>query len=200
MSYGDPNTPALPPPGWYADPANPALERWWAGPSWTDHVREIPRAVYAPPAPQPYQPMGGWNPGVQPYTQQTGFTVEGTSPNTVPIWLLATALPLVSIAGNLLRLISASLGFGFPPAAVTGAVIGFGFAAAVADHRALLQRGLPAPSWAWILLTPIGYFIARRIALKSVGVRNDAPGNVFAGIFLLMIVGGVAVGIAFATR
>jgi hypothetical protein len=29
----------LPPPGWYADPENPARERWWSGASWTkfDH-------------------------------------------------------------------------------------------------------------------------------------------------------------------
>ena len=26
----------LPPPGWYADPQNPARERWWSGASWTE--------------------------------------------------------------------------------------------------------------------------------------------------------------------
>ncbi|WP_216851897.1 DUF2510 domain-containing protein [Herbiconiux sp. VKM Ac-2851] len=26
----------LPPPGWYADPQDPARERWWSGASWTE--------------------------------------------------------------------------------------------------------------------------------------------------------------------
>lgn len=42
--------------GWYADPENPAGERWWNGSGWSDHKRDattaaVPPAVeYVPPA------------------------------------------------------------------------------------------------------------------------------------------------------
>jgi Protein of unknown function (DUF2510). len=47
---------APPPAGWYADPENPAGERWWNGSGWSDHKRaatvepvaESP--AFAPPA------------------------------------------------------------------------------------------------------------------------------------------------------
>jgi hypothetical protein len=29
---------SLPPPGWYADPSNPSLQRWWDGGRWTDQT------------------------------------------------------------------------------------------------------------------------------------------------------------------
>jgi hypothetical protein len=34
--------PAVPPPGWYSDPAQPGWMRWWTGQGWSEHV--------APPA------------------------------------------------------------------------------------------------------------------------------------------------------
>ena len=39
-----------PQPGWYADPENPAGERWWNGSAWSDHKRDATPTV-APPSP-----------------------------------------------------------------------------------------------------------------------------------------------------
>lgn len=33
------------PPGWYRDPTNDALERWWDGASWTNSARSVPPAL-----------------------------------------------------------------------------------------------------------------------------------------------------------
>ncbi|MFJ8666837.1 DUF2510 domain-containing protein [Streptomyces sp. NPDC093600] len=44
-----PPTPGGVPPGWYPDPATPAVERWWDGTTWSAHTR--PAAV--PPASSP---------------------------------------------------------------------------------------------------------------------------------------------------
>lgn len=52
MTEPSANSGALPPAGWYADPANSARQRWWSGLSWTDQVRHDPAqpVAAAPPA------------------------------------------------------------------------------------------------------------------------------------------------------
>jgi len=35
--------PAPPPPGWYPDPGNSALVRWWDGGRWTEHAQPVAR-------------------------------------------------------------------------------------------------------------------------------------------------------------
>lgn len=58
-------TTTTPAAGWYADPANASLERWWGGVEWTDTTRPI-QVVTTPPAPAappgPAVPGGGVNP------------------------------------------------------------------------------------------------------------------------------------------
>jgi uncharacterized protein YbjQ (UPF0145 family) len=50
---------ALPPAGWYPDPADPAKQRWWNGAAWTDQTTAAPAATGS-------QPYGGG-------TEPTGF-------------------------------------------------------------------------------------------------------------------------------
>jgi hypothetical protein len=44
-----------PPPGWYPDPQQPAVERWWDGTAWTEH-RRAPETAQAAPAQQGFGP------------------------------------------------------------------------------------------------------------------------------------------------
>jgi len=217
MSYGDPSTPALPPPGWYPDPTNGALERWWSGENWTEHVRELPTTLIADSdiplyasvvAPEPeYTPVvapptgyGASSPtaatgyGAYSPTADGGYTAMGSysagagshwqqdvsSPNTVGVWLVAT-YPLI-YAGLMVAtstLFSAGTVAYFRLGLASGMAIAITLGAVVSDHAVLRNRGLPAPSRAWILLTGIAYLIARRFALKRSGITHNAPGLIF---------------------
>jgi hypothetical protein len=48
---------SIPGPGWFIDPADSALQRWWSGQSWTEHTRSnlpaafVPAPLYVPEAP-----------------------------------------------------------------------------------------------------------------------------------------------------
>ncbi len=42
LSSGVLSHPAPPPPGWYPDPGNSALVRWWDGGRWTEHAQPVP--------------------------------------------------------------------------------------------------------------------------------------------------------------
>ncbi|WP_055699181.1 DUF2510 domain-containing protein [Streptomyces silaceus] len=45
-----------PPPGWYPDPHQPSVERWWDGTAWTEH-RRTPEAPQAATAQQGFGPV-----------------------------------------------------------------------------------------------------------------------------------------------
>ena len=49
---------ALPPPGWYQDPADPDQHRWWDGARWSDPPPVPPRSDPPPVLPMPpgYRP------------------------------------------------------------------------------------------------------------------------------------------------
>lgn len=52
-------SPALPPPGWYGDPAGEHGSRWWDGEVWTDHVRAAAPSDDPPPLPGAHPPVDG---------------------------------------------------------------------------------------------------------------------------------------------
>ena len=204
MTNGDPNLPALPPPGWYADPMDAAQERWWSGEGWSEHERALPTTVvmdaevpqYASvTAPEPeyatstqtsgftttafpasgaadqYQPMSGYQSGGA--ASGGRWQQEVGSPNTVGVWIVAV-YPLTYALALLAAAIYAPSFQSFQlPISVTALVTTL--LAAVFDHLALRARGISAPSIAWLLLTGIGYQIARRQALKRDGIRHDSP-------------------------
>lgn len=208
----------LPSPGWYDDPAGSGLLRWWNGNGWTEHLRsaspEVEEARAVKPvanlpatpthravenatdfgfsvdgglASRTYQPMNGFSTTIDATMASMG------SGYTVAIWLLAV-YPIFSLVGVLI--LDAVGADALPNAVLNIVVVVFTFALAYADGQTLKARGLPAPSAFWLLLTVLAYFIARRIVLKRVGVTANAPGNVLAGYFLLII---LIVAVALAT-
>lgn len=203
------NTPELPPPAWYPDPADPARERWWSGQGWTDHLRDstpiahqqivptyataeylqpiAPAAPTFPAATTGYVPLGGS------YSYSPALTTPATgSPHTVPVWLLVLS-PLVVVA--MIAILAAT---GLPTAvvAIGGAlgVIFFLIAMVYWDGVILQRRNLPTPSALWLLLSLVGialgliaYLIARSVALSGAGRPCISPILVFGGWIIVGI-------------
>lgn len=63
-------------PGWYGEPGNPDLERYWDGTQWTPQTRA------AAPPPSPTQPAE--TPGAAPQNAVTGWASPAVEPLTVP--------------------------------------------------------------------------------------------------------------------
>ena len=179
------DTPAVAPvwpPAAAETPTWPGAAVAATAPAWPGSLTGAPAA----PATPAYQPMSGWNSGSNPM-QATYYSAPTGSPNTVPIWLIATyPLPLLAITLLVGRLPYDQL--------VTGSgLTSLGFLvlfvlSVVWDFLTLRQRGLPAASPAWMLLGPIGYLIARRIVLGRGGVRHNSPSNAF----VIVLIGSVA--------
>jgi len=80
---------SAPQPGWYADPENPAGERWWNGSGWSDHKRDSSETGTAAPAESgsataavtaaTFAPVA---PGATGATDSAGFTFGSSAPAT----------------------------------------------------------------------------------------------------------------------
>jgi hypothetical protein len=130
---------------------------------------------------------------------QTSFTsrvIQYGSPNTGWIWVVAFILVISLTAqgiGNLTGISATRFGAGAISLGVTVLLV----VAVLRDRAVLANRNLPRASGWWLLLfPPIAYLIARRIALRRVGVISNAPGNVYVVTWLLLVLligAGVAV-------
>jgi len=158
-----------------------------------DRGRE-PQPVAASPVPvAPVTPGPAGDAPYVPFSQQyspmralTPVRLPG-SPNTVPVWLLAL-LPLIIAATELGIYFS-----GVAPSATLSVTLSLAvyvviLTLALADRAVLKRRNLKPASGLWLLLLPpLVYLIARRVALKKMGVRSNAPGNVFVLSWLASI-------------
>ncbi len=138
-----------------------------------DYVREGASAPYIAFSQQQYSAL---RPGAT--------VIPAGSPNTPAIWILAL-LPLMviplQVVGLFTGLTSTTVGSLFLGLAVIVVMVGL----VIGDSATLRQRHLPAASPWWVLLiAPLAYFIARRVALKKAGVISNAPGNVYVLSFL----------------
>ncbi|MEU6487154.1 DUF2510 domain-containing protein [Streptomyces sp. NPDC046887] len=69
------------PPGWYPDPAAPALERWWDGGAWSGSTRRPGTGGAGAPGSAP-APGGAATPG--PYAVEAGGAAASGGPHPVP--------------------------------------------------------------------------------------------------------------------
>jgi hypothetical protein len=175
---GSGQTSGVPQAGWYLDPGASGQLCWWNGASWTEHFSPHPAALTTngesmPPAVT--RPMGGASLVAYPSVMLSAIS----DANTLPVWLMASVVAvLVGAQSAAIVLLSTILPFLVPviPIGIVAILIGL----ARWDRSALQSRGLSGASAWWILLfPPIGYFIARRITLKKLGIRANAPGNVY---------------------
>jgi hypothetical protein len=101
------------PDGWYEDPANPAMQRWWAGKQWTEHVRYAPAGSPAPRTPLSAvpQPVPTIDASADAYIPMRGFHFTGqfagratprySSARRVIVWVLAVALIGITVGAAL---------------------------------------------------------------------------------------------------
>jgi hypothetical protein len=167
-----PTNPGKAAAGWYpTSPGSPEL-RWWDGDQWTEHFHTVgttdPSTLRAP---------------------------EGTSANTVWIWIFAL-LPVLQLAelpflaSLFTQVFAVSLSdptaasrVEFAPGSGYLALQGVGFllygvyvVLAALDYRALNRRGVPRPfHWAWTFLSAIVYMIGRTVVVRRRTGSGMAP-------------------------
>ena len=209
----------VPDAGWYEDPLSPAAMRWWNGLGWTEHtqkpsnpardlaVKESTVGAGIPavaPAPAPAAPnvnhtqpqagraddgaRAGRAPVVPAWLRPTRWNTSGVWAMSFTPWI---TLLITFIVGTLLTLDAA-------PFVVLGAVmlpLLLWIAFAVRDRRRLAVLGYrKRASWAWVLLSPVAYEIARFLRVHRASGHGWAPLVVlFANA---VIVAGAVVGVA----
>ncbi len=193
---------AQPAAGWYPDPAGSTHLRWWDGLDWTTHLLDPanpPKPAVTPAATstveQPfYRPMQ--RAPIYETAPEPSFSAGSTT--TLAVWVIAV-FPFLYYAADWAIIAMTNSLDPFPFGVVSLVVFVVIWSMALWDHAVLRSRGVPTASVLWMLLSPIGYLIARRVRLKAVGIRADAPGNVFvislvAGVALSFVVAGPIVG------
>ncbi|HEY2556667.1 MAG TPA: DUF2510 domain-containing protein [Diaminobutyricibacter sp.] len=214
---------AVPDAGWYEDPLSSTTMRWWNGLSWTEHTQKpstpardvagkestagagIPAlgAAVAPALTPVLQNAGGDHP-------QSARSAEGTRSGrapVVPAWLRPTrwntyGIWAMSFTPWITLLIAVTVGalltLGAAPFVVLGAVmlpLLLWIAFAVRDRRRLAALGYrKRASWAWVLLSPVAYEVARFLRVRRASGHGWAPLVVL--VANVVIVAGGVVGLA----
>lgn len=183
------------PPGWYADPDNPSVHRWWNGSAWTEARQPAPGAApaapAAPAATYPAYPSAQTAYPAYPSTPVAAAPVRRDIPTETPwIWLvvflpLIVFVPLLFIdwRGFLEDTIEDSIespstawAAGFTGWMLLITLLSYLIVAAQVifaylDWRALRARGIEKPfHWAWIFFTLVisngVYVIGRGVILR----------------------------------
>lgn len=195
-------TESAPVAGWYEDPLSPSAVRWWNGRGWTEHTQAPAAAVSAPSPGRPsfrestpaaaapaataspqgrneYVPMRGHADGHDRTSTAAPAARDWLRPthwSTPGVWAMSfTPWFSVAIAFVLGVLVAVGARWYVLLAAVLLIPL-LWIAFAVRDRRRLLELGYDKrPSWAWVLLSPLAYLIARGARVHRVSGRGWAP-------------------------
>ena len=187
----------LPAAGWYPDPDNATQVRWWNGTAWTED-----RSGYSAPMP----PV---DPSSYSLASSTLTAPEGTSWNTVWIWLVVVvpyipSLGIFFIDWSAMFTISsmsndaAALNLLASPAYLFTAfagVITYGLFVwfAYLDYRELERRSVPRPfHWAWAFLSNAVYPIGRSVVVRRRTGSGISPMWVSIALLVIMFVVSIA--------
>ncbi|MCM0618606.1 DUF2510 domain-containing protein [Paenarthrobacter sp. MSM-2-10-13] len=177
------------PPGWYPDPSDPRLVRWWDGRAWT--ANQAPAQFQAPgqfqvPVQQPRPQLSPETPVYNPF-----------------IWAI-TLLPLLSILLLLtwqpeFRMITTRQGVTtmdpfsmYTPGyflLMGASFLSYGLSVffAFLDRQRLLKSGVVRPfHWAWAFLSALVYVIGRSVIVRKVA-PNRGLWPVWATIAVFVI-------------
>lgn len=173
-------------PGWYADPAGSAQNRWWDGTQWTEHMQAPAFADYrASAAPE---------------------VASGTPVYNAFIWVIAL-LPVVSlvsfslfnVSGYVIQARSLGgqhglLGGWYVLVTVIGWVVYLvTVLLAYFDWQKLRRDGYVRPfHWAWTFLSAGVYVIGRSVIVRRRAGHGLIPIWVWAGITLIIMIVAIA--------
>lgn len=160
---------SAPQPGWYADPENPAGQRWWNGSGWSDHKRDSTQVTATAAAPVP------------PPADSAGFTFGTSAPVSSEPRPDPYAPPAPGVATPYYSSPYVAAPYGAP-------AYGSGI-------NGLALAGLLVSAMGWIVLSVLGPIAG--IILSAFGLRaarqREAAGNPNSGRGLAMA--GLVVGI-----
>jgi len=207
------------PPGWYADPDNPTVHRWWNGSAWTDARQPAPGAAQAPAAPAaayPAYPSAQTAYPAYPSAPSAAVPERRDIPTDTPwIWLivflpLLTFVPLFFIdwrgfledsIEDSLEAPSSAWAAGFTGGMLLLTLLSYLIIAAQVvfaylDWRTLRARGIDKPfHWAWIFFTLVitngVYVIGRGVILRRQTGKGLGPVWAWIAVTVLSIVVGI---------
>ncbi len=184
------------PPGWYPDPSDPRLVRWWDGHAWTAHQAPLQ-------APQQVQ--------YQPVFKAPRTPISEQTPVYTPFIWAITLLPLVSVLFMLtwqpeFRVITTRQGVTtldpfsiytpgyFLLMASSLVIYGLSVFFAYLDHQRLARSGVVRPfHWAWTFLNSAVYVIGRSVIVNKVAPKRGLlPVWITIAVFVIsMVVAGI---------
>jgi hypothetical protein len=190
---------SAPQPGWYADPENPAGERWWNGSGWSDHKRESTETAtaaaagaaaftVAPLAPTlgTPEPAATFAP-VTPAADSAGFTFGTAAPVASDPRPDPYAPPAQGVATPYYSSPYVGAPYGAPPYGST--TNGFALAGLIVSAVSWLIVPLLGPI-AGIILSVFGLRTARQ--REAAGNPNSGRGLAMAGLIVGIIIGSIS--------